>query len=565
MSSSHQWDVVVVGSGFGGSVTALRLAEKGYRVLVCEAGRRFADDEHAMTSWDLRNFLWQPALGLYGIQRFTFLNGLVALSGAGVGGGSLNYSGTLFQPGDAYYLHPQWARIADWRSELAPFYDQARRMLGVNADQPFTEGDEALRRVAERMGAGDTFTKVPVGILNTPIPGQRVADPYFGGVGPDRQSCVYCGACMTGCRHNAKNTLPKNYLHLAERAGATIAPMTTVKAVQPRTDGGYAVETVRSGPGRRPRKSLTAGQVVFAAGVLETQRLLQRMKLEGHLADLSDRLGTLTRTNAESLGGATAGNSSIDFSDGVCQGTSFFPDEHTHVEIVRNGKGSNTTSLLMTVMTPGNREGGPQLPRWRRFLTEAAKHPGTLARSLWVRRWSERGLITLTMEDRDCSLTVMAHKNRLGGVSLRTQPGPEPPPRWIPIAQEVTALLAEEMGGEPFGTYPDVLEIPATSHVLGGCVIGADADSGVIDGYHRVYGYPGLHIVDGSTVTANLGVNPALTITAQAERATAMWPNAGQPDTRPPLGEEYHPVAFVAPLRPAVPAGAPGELRLPVT
>ncbi|HEY4947439.1 MAG TPA: GMC family oxidoreductase, partial [Acidimicrobiales bacterium] len=514
--------------------------------------------------WDLRNYLWQPGLGLYGIQRFTFLNGLVALSGAGVGGGSLNYSGTLFQPGDAYYRHPQWAHIADWRTELAPFYDQARRMLGVNSDQPLTEGDQALRRVAERMGSGHTFTKVPVGILNTPIPGQPVADPYFGGAGPDRQGCVYCGACMTGCRHNAKNTLPKNYLHLAERAGATIAPMTTVKAVRPRPGGGYAVDTWRSGSGRRPRDTLTAGQVVFAAGVLETQRLLHRMKLEGHLADLSDRLGKLTRTNAESLGGAAATRSSHDFSHGVCQGTSFFPDEHTNVEIVRNGKGSNTTSLLMTVMTPGNREGGPQRPRWRRFLSEAARHPGTLGRSLWVHHWSERGLITLTMQDRDCSLTVTAHKNRLGGVSLRTQPGPEPVPTWIPVAQEATALLADEMGGEPFGTYPDVLEIPTTSHVLGGCVIGADADSGVVDGYHRVYGHPGLHVVDGSTVTANLGVNPALTITAQAERAMAMWPNAGQPDARPPLGEEYRPVAVVAPIRPAVPGGAPGELRLPV-
>jgi cholesterol oxidase len=272
---------------------------------------------------------------------------------------------------------------------------------------------------------------------------------------------------------------------------------------------------------------------------------------------VSDRLGELTRTNAESLGGATAKDYRVDYSHGVCQGTSFFPDEQTHVEIVRNGKGSNTTSLLMTVMTPGNSEGGPQRSRWRRFLLEAGRHPGTLARSLWVRRWSERGLITLTMQDRDCSLTVTARKNRFGGVYLRTQPGPEPAPTWIPVAQEATALLADEMGGEPFGTYPDLLEIPITSHVLGGCVIGADADTGVIDAYHRIYGHPGLHIIDGSTVTANLGVNPALTITAQAERAMAMWPNAGQSDGRPPLGEEYRPVAVVAPLRPIVHSGCP--------
>lgn len=558
----EEWDVVVVGSGFGASVAALRLTEKNYRVLVCEAGRRFADADFPRTSWRLRDYLFEPRLGLYGIQRLWLLNGLVALSGAGVGGGSLNYSGTLFRPGEEYFSHPQWAHITDWREELAAGYDQASRMLGVNSEHPFAPGDAEIRRVAARLGVEETFAKVPVGILNTPTPGQRVADPYFGGAGPERRGCTYCGACMTGCRTNAKNTLQKNYLWLAERAGATIRPMTTVEAVVPTTGSGYTVELQRTGSrAARTRSSVRATHVVVGAGVLGTQTLLASMKAHGHLPDLSNRLGHLTRTNAETLGAVTA-TTEEDFSHGVCQGTSFHLDERTHFEIVRSGRGSNALGLLMTLLTPGNEEDSPAVPRWRRFLGEAVRRPDTLARSLWVRRWSERSLVALTMQSTDDSLTVTAEPRGEGGVRLRAEPGPQPPRAWIPEAQQIMTMLAEELHGEAFGGWPDVAEIPMTSHVLGGCVISDAPETGVIDAYHRVHGYPDLHVVDGSTITANLGVNPALTITAQAERAMSLWPNRGEPDPRPEPGQPYLRVAPVAPHSPAVPAGAPGALLL---
>lgn len=564
MTDEH-WDVVVVGSGFGGSVSALRLVEKGYRVLLCEAGRRFSDAEYAKNAWDIKNYVFEPRAGLYGIQRFWILKGLVALAGAGLGGGSLNYSGTLLVPGDDYYRHPQWAHITDWKSELAPWYDQAQRMLGANTDQPLTPGDEALRRVAERMGVGETFHKVPVGILNTPQPGEAVGDPYFGGVGPDRHGCIYCGACMTGCHYNAKNTLPKNYIYLAERAGASVLTMTTVKNITARGGAhdlqGFDVELASTRRGKEPTRTVTADHVVMAGGVLGTQLLLHTMKANGRLPRLSDRLGVLTRTNAEFLGGATAGGYDVDYSYGVCQGTSFYPDDATHVEIVRNGKGSNVTSLLMTLLTPGNEPGSADVPRLRRYLQQVGRHPALLAKSLWVRRWSERGLIVLAMQSSDASITVTATPNRAGGVTLRTESGAEPEAEWMPIAHEATRVLADEMGGAAFGTYPEVVQIPMTSHVLGGCVIGDSPQTGVIDAYHRVYGHPGLHVVDGSAVTANLGVNPALTITAQAERVMSLWPNKGEPDPRPTPEEDYRALAPVAPVAPIVPKSAPGALR----
>ncbi len=538
------YDVVVVGSGFGGSVSALRLAEKGYRVAVLEAGRRFADDEFAGTSWQLRRFLWAPALGCYGIQRINLLRNVLVLSGAGVGGGSLVYANTLYRPPRAYFDDPQWTHLTDWADELSGWYDQAERMLGVTTYDRVTRADEAMRRVAERMGVAGTYHPTPVGVYF----GQSGVDPYFGGAGPERAGCRHCGACMTGCRYNAKNTLVKNYLYLAERLGVEVFPLTTVTAIEP----GYRVRTSKG--------TFEAEQVVLAAGALGTQRLLHAMKAERILPHLSDRLGALTRTNSEAILGARSTRPDADYTDGVAITSSFHPDPDTHIEPVRYGPGSGAMGLLQTVLVDGDR--WRPLRWWPAFL----RHPVRNTKELSVRRWSERTVIALVMQTLDNSLTVHYGRNWYGRRRLTTTQGHGAPnPRWIPAGNRAVRLLAEEIGGVPGGSWTDVFNMPITAHILGGAVIGDSPERGVVDAYHRVFGYPGLHVVDGAAVCANLGVNPALTITAQAERAMSFWPNKGEPDPRPAPGEPYRRLSPVVPKNEAVPKGAPGALRTATT
>lgn len=573
------YDVVVIGSGFGGSVAALRLAEKGYSVLVLEAGRRFADHELPETSWRIRRFLWAPALGCHGIQRITLLRpagrtiggagtgqgaGVLVLSGTGVGGGSLVYANTLYEPLPEFYDDPQWRGITDWRAELAPHYDQARRMLGVTAYPRHTAADRAMRAVADRMGVGDTFHPTPVGVY-LGRPGERAPDPYFGGAGPERTGCLHCGACMTGCRHGAKNTLVKNYLWLAERLGAEVRARTTVTAVRPASSGaGYEIETVRTGapPFARRRQVIHADQVVFAAGALGTQRLLHQMRATGTLPHLSPRLGALTRTNSEAILGAVvprprARRRGLDFTEGVAITSSFHPDPRTHIEPVRYGRGANAMGLLQSALV----DGGPG--RVRRWLGTMARRPLTYLRMLSVRRWSERTVIALVMQSLDNSLTTHYQRGRFGRWRLATTQGHGAPnPTWIPAGNQAVRLLAEELDGIPGGAVTEPFNVPMTAHILGGAVIGAGPDDGVVDAYHRVFGHPGLHVVDGAAVSANLGVNPSLTITAQAERAMAYWPNKGEPDPRPAPGAPYVRIGPVAPRHPAVPADAPAALRV---
>jgi cholesterol oxidase len=547
---THDYDVVVVGSGFGGSVTALRLSEKGYRVAVLEAGRRFADDEFARTSWDVRKFLWAPRLGCLGIQRIHRLPDVTVLAGAGVGGGSLVYANTLYPPDDAFYDDPQWCDVADWRTELAPHLETARRMLGVVTNPTVTPSDEVMREVAQQMGVGHTFRLTPVGVFFGEGPGVRSPDPFFGGAGPERTGCLQCGSCMTGCRYGAKNTLPKNYLWLAEGAGAEVLPLTTVTAVRPLGDG-WAVDTARTGAwrARRTARTVTAGQVVLAAGTYGTQRLLHRMRDTGRLRNLSPRLGELTRTNSESLLGATTKRRGwVDYSRGVAITSSFRPEPETHVEPVRYGAGSNLMGLLSTVLTDG---GGPRA-RALTWLAELARHPVRAARTLWVRGWSQRTVIALVMQSLDNSLVVSGRRGLLGWRLTSRHGHGEPNPTWIPAGNEAVRRMAAVMGGEPGGSWLDLTGSPVTAHFLGGVTIGADAEHGVVDGWHRVFGHPGLHVVDGSTVSANVGANPSLTITAQAERAMAFWPVRGEPDPRPPLGAPYTPVPPVAAALPAV-------------
>ena len=564
--------MLVIGSGFGGAVSALRLMEKGYRVGVLEAGRRFEDGDYPRTSWNIRKFLWAPKLGCQGIQRIHMLRNVIILAGAGVGGGSLVYANTLYKPdSDTFYRDRQWSHITDWRSELAPYYDQAERMLGVVQNPTMTPSDEVMKKVAGEMGVGDTFGLARVGVFfgrdGRKEPGVEVDDPFFAGAGPRRRGCLEVGECMTGCRHNAKNTLVKNYLYLAEKAGAIVHPQTTAIAVRPLSGGGYAVSTIRTGAWRtgRTERWFTAEQVIFAAGTWGTQLLLHRMKAGGLLPQISARLGVLTRTNSEALGGALTklrNRKEHDFTRGVAITSSIHPDEYTHVEPVRYGKGSNVMGLLSTVMT----DGGGRVPRWIKWLAQVARHPGQFA-SLYVgiNHWSERVVIGLTMQALDNSITVQSKRTRLGRIKLTSEQGHGvPSPTWIPAANEAMRRAASGIDGFALNSVGEIVDVPMTAHFLGGCAIGDSPETGVVDPYHRMYGHPGLHVVDGSAISANLGVNPALTITAQAERAIALWPNKDDSDPRPLLGAAYKRVVPVAPRNPIVPASASAALKLPI-
>lgn len=576
--AAYDYDVLVVGSGFGGSVTALRLTEKGYRVGVLEAGRRFTPGTLPKNSWDLKNFLWAPALGLYGIQRIHLLGNVMVLAGAGVGGGSLNYANTLYVPPKPFFDDPQWKDITDWQEELRPYYDQAQRMLGVRLNPTTTPSDVHLKAAAQAMGIGDTFHMAPVGVFfgdgadadgtAKAKPGGQVADPYFGGAGPARRACTECGECMTGCRHGAKNTLNENYLHLAEKAGATVHPMTTVVTVTEDSRGGYAVQTLPTDNRKKGKgRTFRARRVVIAAGTYGTQTLLHRMKDGGLLPRISQRLGELTRTNSEGLVGAQTtdrryrkkhGKEKVDFTKGVAITSSIHPDANTHIEPVRYGKGSNSMGGMTVLQVPYGAH------RVRNWFLNLLKHPTLAARSLSNWRWSERTIIGLVMQSLDNSLTTYRKPGGIGkGLLTARQGHGAPNPVQIPEATKAATLLAEEINGFAGSNIGELMGTPLTAHFLGGCPIGADAESGVIDPYHRLFGHPGISVVDGAAVSANLGVNPSLTITAQAERAMSFWPNKGEEDPRPRQGEAYVRVAAVEPKSPAVPAEAFGALRLP--
>lgn len=551
------FDVAVIGSGFGGSVSALRLTEKGYRVAVLEAGARFDDADFPATSWNLRRFLFFPRLGLRGIQRIHFLPDSVILAGAGVGGGSLVYANTLYRPPASYFDDPQWAHITDWESELAPWYDQASRMLGVVPNEFMSPSDEAMRRVAEGRGVGHSFRLTPVGVHFGEGAGVVSSDPFFGGLGPVRRGCTNCGECMTGCRHNAKNTLPKNYLGLAEQAGTRVFPLTTVTAVVPVADGTWRIQARATGV-LGLRRTFTADQVIVAAGAYGTQKLLHRMKDDGILPDLSPVLGDMTRTNDEALVGAVFPiGTAADFSVGTAITSSFHFDEHTHVEPVRYGHGSNAMALLQTLPTSGRTPAHSRL----QWMARAVRHPRWLLQLLDARGWSERAIIALVMQNVPSSLHVRGRRGRFGWRLTSHNDERRPNPTHIPAAQEVARALAAQHGGVAAGTIVDLFGAPLTAHFLGGCVIGDAPTTGVVDPYHRVWNYPTMHIVDGAVVTANLGVNPSLTITAQAERAMSLWPNRGAVDPRPAQGQGYVRLTAVRPDSPVVPAHAPAALR----
>ena len=552
------FDVVVIGSGFGGSVAALRLTEKGYKVCVLEAGRRFSDKDFPKTSWRLRRFLFLPRLGLKGIQRIHVLPDVLVLAGAGVGGGSLVYANTLYKPPASYFEDKQWNQITNWDAELSPWYDQASRMLGVAQNPYFSPSDEAMKQVADQMGVGHTFKLAPLGVYFGDGVGIKSKDPFFGGVGPDRSGCLQCGACMTGCRHNAKNTLPKNYLGLAEKAGAKVFPEHTVTKVEQLSDGSWSITARKSGAWFGGNRRFTAAQVVVAAGTYNTQKLLHKMKSTGVLPKISDQLGKLSRTNSEALTGSIMPKGGTDFSKGSAITSSFFPDDHTHVEPVRYGKGSNFMGLLQTVMT----DSANIRDRRKQWLRQVITKPSLVLKILDVRQWSERTVVALIMQNVDSAISVTGKRGLFGFRLTSKNDSKTPNATYIPAANEVARRIAENNGGIAGGHIGDLINAPFTAHFVGGCVIGESINTGVIDPYHRVYNYPTMHIVDGASVTANLGVNPSLTITAQAERAFSMWPNKGEADSRPAQNSPYKKVDQVFPTKPFVPAGAPGELRV---
>ena len=556
--ATRDFDVVVIGSGFGGSVAALRLTEKNYKVAILEAGKRFNDKDFPKTSWRLRKFLFMPRLGLNGIQRIHVLPDVLVLAGAGVGGGSLVYANTLYKPPASYFEDKQWRDITNWDQELSPWYDQASRMLGVAQNPYFSASDKAMKQVADQMGVGHTFKLAPLGVYFGDGVGVKSKDPFFGGVGPDRSGCLQCGACMTGCRHNAKNTLPKNYLGLAESAGAKVFPEHTVTKVEQLADGSWVVTARKSSAWFGKKRKFTAANVVIAAGTYNTQKLLHKMKTTGVLPKISDYLGKLSRTNSEALTGSIMPKGGIDFSKGSAITSSFFPDDHTHVEPVRYGKGSNFMGLLQTVMTDGEKI----RDRRKQWLRQVITKPSLLLKILDVRQWSERTVVALIMQNVDSAISVSSKRGLFGFRLTSKNDSLTPNATYIPAANEVARRIAENNGGIAGGHIGDLVNAPFTAHFVGGCVIGESIQTGVIDPYHRVYNYPTLHIVDGASVTANLGVNPSLTITAQAERAFSMWPNKGEKDERPAQNSPYKKVATVFPVKPFVPKGATGELRV---
>jgi cholesterol oxidase len=525
----RDFDWLVIGSGFGGSVAALRLAEKGYRVGVLECGRRFEDGDLPRSTWDVRRYFYAPRLGMRGIFRLSTFRDVTIVSGAGVGGGSLGYANTLYVPPRAFFDDPQWSGLGDWQAELAPHYAEAERMLGVVTYDEDDPADQILKRLGEHLGVQDTYAKTRVGVF-LGEPGETVPDPYFDGEGPERTGCTRCGRCMVGCPVGAKNTLPKNYLWFAERRGAQVIAEREVVDVRPigAPDGSEGYEVVTERPGawlRKDRCTYTARGVVMAAGALGTNRLLQRCRLNGSLPGLSTRLGELVRTNSEAILAVTLPEGAAgDLTRRVAITSSIYPDPVTHIETVSYGHAGDAISLLYTALVGD----GTRLTRPLKLAAALARHPLRALRLLNPVGWSRNTIILLVMQTLDNAIALRAKPTRGGGVRLQTEQDPERPnPTFIPAANAAAEWIAEQTGGIPQSSVMEALaNVPTTAHILGGAVIGADPGHGVVDSRQRAFGYENLLVCDGSVVPANVGVNPALTITAMAERAMALVPPA---------------------------------------
>jgi cholesterol oxidase len=519
-------DFVIIGSGFGGSVSALRLVEKGYDVLLLEKGSEFAAEDFPKTNWNLRRWLWMPEIGCRGIFQMRFFKHVTVLAGAGVGGGSLVYANTLPIPKRGFFVSPSWAKLADWERELTPHYAVARRMLGATQVPFLTAPDRLLREIATQRGQADAFESTQVSV-HFSQPGETVPDPFFEGHGPARTGCIKCGACMTGCRHGAKNSLDKNYLYLARKLGLTLEANCEVVDVRPLEPGdgsaGYEI-TAKVGTGLlgafRRRLKFKAKQVIFAGGVLGTVDLLLKLR-ERSLPRLSERVGQQIRTNSESLIGVVTEHRDQDLSKGVAIGSIYQTDEHSHLEVVRYGEGSGFFRLLMAPHVGGQ---APGVVKLLQGVGRALRSPLHFLKSYFVPDWAKYTIILLYMRSVDGTLRFR-RKGVLGHMGSDLEQG-EKPSASIAEATELAGIVAEKTQGFAGSIMTETaLNIPTTAHILGGACMGWDASEGVIDADHRVFGYQGMFVIDGSAISANPGVNPSLTITALAERAMSKIPS----------------------------------------
>jgi cholesterol oxidase len=519
-------DFLVVGSGFGGAVSALRLAQKGYSVVVLEQGRRWGSEDFPRTNWSLKDYLWLPRLGFHGIQVLSFFRHVAVLHGRGVGGGSLVYANTLVRPEAEVLRGADWGG-QDWNARLDPHYDEARRMLGATPSPGVGRADELLRDIGRELGGEDAFRVHDLSVWFGE-PGVEVPDPYFGGAGPPRTGCTRCGACMIGCRVGAKNTLDRNYLWLAERLGARIVPETQAVEIREVASGqgpaGYEVRTrtlARSAPPRTWR----ARRVVVSGGVVGTLKLLHRSRARGGLPRLSAQLGRWVRTNSEAILAADAPRGGRSWVDHAAITSGVQADTRTHIEVVRFNEGSDALFWLTAPLPAGR----PSLPGIVRLLGALARHPLRSLAGLWPAGRARRTAIVLAMQSTEGHLTLEYARRwwGLGRARLvtRVPPGETPPVPSIPVADDITRRLAKAMGGAAWTTWPDVaLGAPITAHILGGCRMAVGPERGVVDFCGEAFGHPGLYVVDGSIVPVNLGVNPSLTITALAERVMASIP-----------------------------------------
>ena len=534
--SEQTYDYVIIGSGFGGSVSAMRLTEKGYSVLVLERGKRFEDQDFPKSNWNIWRFLWLPALRCHGIFEMTFLNGLLPLHGSGVGGGSLMYGNVLIEPDDRLFAAPAWKHLNDWKKELLPHYDTARKMLGVTPNPRLWPADEKVKEIAEEFGRGDTFQPTHVGVFfGRPGEEERTfPDPYFDGQGPDRTACNFCGGCMVGCRYNAKNTLVKNYLYFAQKNGAVIIPEMKVVDIRPTNADGqpdahdvrYEVDYLPSTRVFKGRKqTVWARNVVVSAGMLGTLELLFRCREINHsLPRISTRLGDRVRTNSENILGATARGHDKDFSKGIAITSICSVDDVTRLEPCRYADGA---SFIRTLIAPLINSSKSIPTRFLKTLWEVLRHPWDFLYTKFFSRWSRYTTILLVMQTEENLTRVRLGRNffTLGRRGLVIRPEKEHIASELTLANQVTRCFAEKINGIPQTAFTDsLLNFPTTAHLMGGVPFGLDEKEGVIGLDYQVHNYPGLYVVDGSVMPANPGVNPSLTITALAEYAMSKIP-----------------------------------------
>jgi cholesterol oxidase len=518
-NSTYHYDYIIIGSGFGGSVSALRLSEKGYKVLVIEKGKWLKAKDFPKTNWNLKKWLWLPLLRFFGLFKLTFFRHVAVLSGVGVGGGSLVYANTLPIPKDRFFSAESWAHLADWRKELEPFYPIALKMLGANINPRLQVGDVALRNLAKEIGKEEAFQATNVAVYFGE-PGKTVNDPYFNGKGPKRSGCIYCGGCMLGCRYNAKNTLDKNYLYLAQQEGAQIQAESEVYDVLPldSKDGknGYLVKWKRSTSLIKKKGEITAKGIIFSGGVMGTIKLLLKLKSRS-LPNISNKLGQDIRTNSESLIGVTTYNKKTDFSEGIAIGSILHTDDNSHLEPVRYSAGAGAWRLLMSPLAFGKN----WLVRIGRVFWDLVRHPINNIRIWFVDDWAKRTQILLFMQSLNSTLRF---KRGMFGMKSKLSTGKRPT-SFIPEARGLAERYSGIVDGKPTMLLTETLAgIPTTAHILGGAVMGKNATEGVIDKDNHVFGYENMLICDGSKISANPGVNPSLTITALTERAMSKIP-----------------------------------------